>query len=170
MPTVTPTVVNTTAPTNPNRTVQRVSQVGSQSFEVSVHGLNVGTTLNVYLDLNKVDAAKIHPQGSITGAPIKTDAAGKATFVVYYADAIPGLGNRPEAEYINFLSKSSHQLQVVVVDSVSINTPTLPDNFRDKCRCYAISNIYRSYSLELATVKDWGTIRENAGSSTINAS
>jgi hypothetical protein len=169
MPQVTPTVVNTTIPTNPNRTIQNVSQVGSQSFEVSVRGLSIGTNLSVYLDFNKLSAAQIHPSGKSAGDPLVTDAFGKATFVIYYTDTAPGLGNRPEAQYINFLDKSSQQLLVVVVDTASINTPALPEDYRTRCRCYATTNIYRSYRLELAAIKDWGSVRQNAGTSVINA-
>lgn len=166
MPQVTP-VVDKTIAVNTNRNVRNTREIGSQSFSLSVSGLSINTDVNVYLDYNKVEASNLQPVGGLRGTNLTTNAFGKLEFVLYYVDGVPGLGNLPEAQFINFLNRSSQQLLVVVVDRSSINTAILPDDFRTSCRCYSEGNIYRSYSVTLDTVKDWGSVVQNAGSTTL---
>lgn len=165
MPQVTPVVERNLPPSN--RNIRNIQEIGSQSFSCSVTGLNVSTDVNVYLDFSKVASSNLQPAGGLRGNQLRTDAFGKLEFTLYYVDGVPGLGNIPEANFINYLNRSSQQLLIVIVDKSSIDTAILPEDFRTSTRCYAEGNIYRSYSVTLDTVKDWGSVIQNAGSSTI---
>lgn len=166
MPQVTPVIEKNLPPSN--RNVRNTREIGSQSFSISVTGLSISTDVNVYLDFNKVSTNNLQPTGGIRGDKLTTDAFGKLAFTLYYVDGVPGLGNLPEANFINYLNRSSQQLLVVVVDKSSIDSAILPESFRTISRSYAEGNIYRSYTLTLDAVRDWGSVTQNAGQTTVN--
>lgn len=167
MPTVTPTVAAVNLPnTNTSRTVKNVFEISAQSFSITVNGLNINTDLNLYVDFKKVEPVDIHPAGKLRGEKLTTDQFGRTSFVYYYTDLVPNLGQLPEAQFVNYLNRTATRILVVVCDKASMNLVTLPDDYKDIVRCYSEGFINRSYQVNFDVIREFG-IERTTGSQSI---
>ena len=163
MPQITPTLAAVNLPdTNTARTVKNVFEIAAQSFQIQVNGLNLNTDLNLYIDFKKVRPADIQPDGKLRGDKLTTDLYGKASFIYYYTDLVPGLGQLPEAQFVNFLNRSSSRISVVLCDKASQDGDTLPDDYASTVRCYSTGYILRSYQVNFNVIKEYGIERTTA--------
>jgi hypothetical protein len=149
------------------RTISTIGVVGGQSFNVTINGLNVRTNLSVYFDTKKVPATSLQPRAGKLGDPIITDGNGRVEFIYFLDQPTSDFVNIPEASFIDIINKDSGIKNLVVVDSASINTSTLPDNYSAICRCYAVKQIDKAFTVNFTEVKDWGDQTAFAGGSTV---
>lgn len=149
------------------RTVTKVDIIPSQTFKITINGLNVYTILNVYYDNQKVDSANLRdlkPRvDSVTSTigssnVVLTDNNGKAEFNFTLPQNYTSLVNNTEAALFDALRRDTGVKTLVVVDAASISSNTLPDNFRTVARCYAETTIKKSVQVTFTDVKDWGSI------------
>jgi len=133
--------------------VKNIEAVGNQSLQIDINGLNINTNLNLYVDFKKVNLADV----SLIDRPaatFSTDGSGRASFVFYYKEDLTQLNELPEAKYLEFISKNTGKVLLVVVDKASIDTPELPATYKTTARCYAEKFIERSYTPTLQMVQD----------------
>lgn len=158
------------------RTVTSVDIIPSQTFKITINGLNVYTVLNVYYDNQKVSSSNLRDlkprTDSVTatiGGPniILTDDNGKAEFNFTLPQNYQSLVNNTEAALFDALNRDSGIKTLVVVDAASVSSNTLPSNYRTLARCYAESTIRKSVQVTFTDVKDWGTINGSSSTSTL---
>lgn len=149
------------------RTISSVGVVGGQAFQVTINGLNVRTNLSVYFDTKLVPAASLQPRAGKIGDPIVTDGNGKVEFIYFLEQPTSDFVNIPEASFIDIVNKDTGLKNLVVVDSASISANTLPDNYASTCRCFAVREIEKAFTVNFTEVKDWGTSTATAGGSTL---
>lgn len=157
-----------------SRTVSRLDVINSSSFKITVNGLNVYTQLNVYYDNKKVVAPYIvdlkpsmdNILVTLLGVTVSlnllhvvtTDKNGQGQFLFFLPQDYSNLLNKSETLALDYLSKDAGIKSVVVVDRASIDTDTLPDNYKDVARCFAVATIKKSVETKFNEVKDWGTV------------
>jgi hypothetical protein len=130
------------------RNISFIEAVAEQSFRISVSGLNINTKLNLYVNNNKASANAIVNEG---GGDFMTDFKGSTSFIFYYRESLSELNNISEAAYLEYLSRNSGQVTLVLVDSASINSQDLPDNYKQLARCYSETTINKTYAPEVTT-------------------
>jgi hypothetical protein len=131
-----------------SRNISYIDAVAEQSFKVRIYGLNINTKLNMYSNNKKVSSNNIIMEG---GGDFKTDFKGDVEFVYYYKEALSELTNVSETAYLDYLNRNSGSLTLVAVDSASINSNTLPVNYRDIARCYSECIINKTYDPQVTT-------------------
>lgn len=138
------------------RTVRKIDIVGSQSFSVVVNGLNINTLLNVYYDNQLVPAADLEPKNGKVGDAISTNSNGAADFIFYLKNPLGDFKDKPEATFIDFLSKDASAKTLVIVDKASVNDASLPNNYQTRSRCYATYELSKAFKVTFTEIKDWG--------------
>ena len=146
------------------RTIRTIDVVNAQSYKVTVHGLNIGTALTAYYDSQKVAPAHLQPMNGKAGDQLITDANGKCEFIFYLTNPVGSFANKPEAEFIELLSKDAGLKTFTVVDKASIDTDSLLGSFKVIARCYAEIAEAKGYEVTFNEVKDWGSSGTAAGS------
>jgi len=136
------------------RTIRTVDVVNAQSYKVVVHGMNVGTVLNVYYESQKVNS-QVQPINKAINTPLVTDSNGKCEFIFYLSSPTGYLKNQSEANFIDLLAKDAGPKILTVVDQSSIDSDSLPDNFKNIARCYAELTVAKSFEVTFTQVKEW---------------
>jgi len=150
------------------KTIKTITQPVNQSFDIKVNGLNVSTIVNVYYDNLLVSASSLEPRDGKVGDPIITNDNGQARFVFYVKESYEELINKPEADFITTLNKDIGNKKLVVVDKASVNTQTLPSNYKSIARCYAELTVSKSFEVVFNDYKNLSGTKENAGSRRLN--
>lgn len=141
------------------RNVDSVNVVGSQSFDVSVVGLNIYSKLEVYYEGKKVPDSQLEPRGGALaskGYTIQTDDNGSANFIFYLQDLVQDYAGKSEASFLNYLDKDAGLKTLVVIDEASYNGDTLPNDYKTRVKCYAEVSIQKTYEITFNETKDWG--------------
>jgi hypothetical protein len=137
------------------RTVSVVKNVQPQSFDIEVFGLNILTRCNLYYEGVKVAAGDLEPRTGSIGGTISTNDRGQIRFIWYLRNPVSALAGQAESEFIAALKLDATVKQLVLVDKASINTDTLPDNFRSRARCYAEATLKKSFEIKFNEVKEF---------------
>ena len=91
------------------KVVRQLEAVGNQSIAIQLHGLNINTHLNLYVDNKKANTSSIVMQDR-PGETFSTNSNGVCNFVFYYQEDFTQLNNVPEAKYSEFLAKNTGNL------------------------------------------------------------
>lgn len=146
------------------RTITYISLPAPQTFNLTLNGLNLNTQLNVYFEGKKLpyrstvtgtNKSCVYKEGDASAAPT-TDSNGTARIVVILGSDYGNLVSYSESSVIKAIEQDSVSKKLVIVDSYSIDSSTLPSDYTTKARCYCSTTITKSVKIDTTVeTKTW---------------